>query len=206
MNLSQLRQSVLSRMGLTSADALFTSTVLTELVNEAVHAIETENDWPWLEAITTHSTTAGTQTLTVPTDWLRTRNLWITDNGPLTNTGFTDLRARFEASVQGQPAMYSVTADTIYLGPTPDAVYTVNHHYIKREPDLTSDTDSPLMPASFHPAIVEHATYLGLRRSREEGRASVALDAYQGWLRRMVDNRRRSSQSMRVRVRSGGWL
>lgn len=206
MNLSQLRSSVLSRMGLTSGDPLFTSPVLTELVNEAVHVIETEEDWPWLEAITTHSTTAGTQTLTVPTDWLRTRNLWIADNDPLVNTGFTDLRARFDATTRAQPTHYSLTADAIYLGPTPDATYTVNHHYIKREPDLTSDTDSPLMPASFHAAIVEHATYLGLRRSREEGRASVALDAYQGWLRRMIDNRRRSSQSMRVRVRSGSWL
>lgn len=206
MNLSQLRTGTLNRMGATSDDVYFTSSVLTELINESVHTIETEYDWPWLEAFTTHSTTAGTQTITVPTDWLRTRVLWIANYDPLQPLGFADLRIQYDASSQDQPSAYAIAGDTIYLGPTPGATYTLNHLYIKREPDLASDTDSPLLPASFHAAIVEHATYLGLRRVQQEERAALALDAYQGWLRRMVDNRRRSSQSVRVRVRPGGHI
>lgn len=203
MNYSQLRQSTLTRIGVSSNDALFTATVVGDLVNEAIHTIEVEFDWPWLEAITTHSTTAGTQTLTVPTDWLRTDKLWIADNDPLEYLGFGDLRQQYDVTGRGQPEAYSIVADAIYLGPTPDSTYTVNHLYIRREPDLTSDTDSPLMPASFHMAIVELATALGLRRSREEARAVVAENSYNNWLRRMADNRRRSSQPMRVRVRPG---
>lgn len=206
MNLSALRTSVLNRVGGVSGDVMYASSVLTELINEAVHAIEVEYDWPWLEAVTTHTTTAGTQTLTVPTDWLRTRSLWIANYDPMQTLGFADLRTQFDVSNQAQPECFAIAADTIYLGPVPDAAYTVNHLYVKREPDLSSDTDSPLMPASFHAAIVEHATYLALRRTREEARAAVALDAYQGWLRRMVDNRRRSTAPMRVRVRPGGHI
>lgn len=204
MNRAQLREAVYDRLGVTSADGQFTSQVVDRLLNDALHLIEVEHDWPWLQATASISAVAGTGSYAVPSDWLRTRYLRIDTYQPFVLREIGDLEERWpDSTTRGRPDDFAIEGDAVLIRPIPDASYTITHRYVKREPDLTDDTQSPLMPASFHAAIAERAAYLGLRRSREEGRAQVCLQAYQEWQGRMVDDRRRTQGPLRVKIRPG---
>jgi hypothetical protein len=213
VNLGQLRDAVRTRIGLPGSDTFFSDQVLTDLVNEALQAVAAEADWPWLQTSTTFTTTAGTGTYTPPTDWGQTRSLCIDGYDAMDYRTLPEIREYLSTS-RGVPQVYTVSAETILLRPTPDATYTVTHDYMKGEPALVGDTDTPLMPSVFHYAIVAFACHLAHARNNEigsyrgsvTGAAAAALSQYQGWLARMMAQRRRTNGPIRVRVRSGGIL
>ncbi len=60
--------------------------------------------------------------------------------------------AAFPAQISVNPA-----DDKLYLGPTPDAVYTVSGNYWKSIQELSADSDIPEMPATYHMLIVYRA-------------------------------------------------
>jgi hypothetical protein len=207
MNRAQLREATYDKLGVDSTDPRLGTARIDRLINEALHWIETDKDWPWLMTSTTFSTAAGTGAYTAPTDWLRTRSLRIADYSPLEVRSSEELDYDYPLSTeQGVPTAFGFEGDQLLLRPLPSGVYTVTHRYVRMEPDLNNDDQSPLMPASFHPAIAEVAAYLSLRRTREEERAAVAFAAYKDWHERMVDNRRRTQGTPSVRIRPGGWI
>ena len=58
----------------------------------------------------------------------------------------------------GVPAQMSVSPDDLlYLGPTPDAVYTFSGDYWKSNQEMTVDADIPEMPTDYHMLIVYRA-------------------------------------------------
>src|SRR2546430_692705 len=104
MNLSALRTAVRTRLGVTATDAFFDDTSLTELINAALHELETERDWYWYEASTTFSTVAGTATYALPASWKRTRELRVTDKVPIewkAPPAFDELY--YDSAVRGVP-------------------------------------------------------------------------------------------------------
>ena len=198
-----MRTAVRTRLGVPAADTFFTDAVLTDLVNEALQAISTEVDWPWLEASTTFSTANGTATYTPTAGWMRTRSLCIDGYDGMEWRSLTEVR-EIPTTVTGVPCIFNVNVEQLTLRPVPNGVFTVTHDYIKVEPALALTSDTPLMPAQFHYAIVSLACHLGHLRSGDVNRAVAAMADYQGWLKRMVDNRRRQTGGLRVRVRPGG--
>lgn len=213
MNLAALRTAVRTRIGVPAADTFFTDTVLTDLVNEALQAVSAEADWPWLQTSTTISTVAGTGTYTPPADWGQTRALTIDGYDAMEYRTLPEIR-EYLSTIRGVPTVYTVSAEAILMRPVPAAVYSVTHDYMKGEPALSGDSDTPLMPSQFHYAIVSFAVHLAHARNNEigsyrgavTGAAAAALQQYQLWLGRMHSQRRRSSGPMRVRVRAGGIL
>lgn len=206
MNRLQLRESVYDRLGVPQTDATNTTAVVDRLVNAALHQIEVMHEWPWLQASTTISATSGTGSYPVPTDWLRTRYLQIDQDAPLEGYEIGELIKRWpDSTTRGRPEEYAIDGDAVLLRAIPDTSYTVTHYYIKREPDLTADDQSPLMPASFHDAIAEKAAEISFRRSGQTDRASVCHAAFGEWEQRMQDDRRRRSGTARIKVRPGAW-
>ena len=200
MNRGELRDATYDRLGTTASDAKYPADVVDRLVNEALHLIEVEWPWPWLRTRTTFTTTADDGVYAVPDDWLNTRGLRIDTYLGMTRLSIDELEDNWpDESVTGRPRAFAVDGDELHLRPIPDDTYTVIHRYTMRESDLYSDGDTPLMPASFHTAIAELAAYTGLRRGREEARAQVCLQAYQGWQTRMLDDRRRTTSPARIR-------
>lgn len=211
MNLGTMRTAVYTRIGLPSTDTFYPSTVVNDFLNEALQAINNEEYWPWTQATATISTVAGTAAYAVPTDWKATKQLFISGFTPLALSNLADVDY---VTQQGQPVAYVVFGDQIILSPTPDGVYTVTHQYQKMEPTLTLDSDTPLMPAEFHYAIVAFAAHLAHMRSGEvdyyrgniTGKAAAALQEYNQWLARMRDARRRSTGPLRPRIRPGSLI
>lgn len=203
MNLEQLQDAVRVRLGVPAGDSFYTAPVLADLMNEALQVVSTEADWPWLEASTTFALVNGTATYDPPANWMRTRSLCIDGFDAMEWRSLTELR-EWPSTIVDVPRYFNVNVEQITLRPVPGAVYTVTHDYYKTEPTLTNPTDTPLMPAQFHYAIVAYAVHLACIRSGDVPRATAALADYQGWLRRMIDNRRRQTGGLRIRIRPGG--
>jgi hypothetical protein len=184
VTLAQLRTALRTRLGVPTGDPLLTDTNATDLVNSALHMLETEHDWPWLETSEDLATVIGTATVTPGATWMRTINLRISNGVSLSRRPVEEVDFMASAGT-GEPRLYAVTGATITLFPTPSAVLTLKHRFVRSEPDLAADGDTPLVPASFRPAIVEYAAHLAYRRMRDEAKAAVALAAYGDWLKQM---------------------
>ena len=203
MNLEQLCDAERVRLGVPASDTFYTQETLTDLTNEALQAISAEFDWPWLDGVDTFSLVNGTATYTPPADWARTRGLCIDGFDAMEYRSLIELR-EWPTTIVDVPRYYHINADTITLRPVPGAVNTVIHDYVKVETTLVTPADVPLMPTQFRYSIVAYAVHLAHMRQGDVQRAQAALGDYQGWLRRMTDNRRRSTGGIRVRVRPGG--
>lgn len=98
---------------------------------------------PVLRRNKTGALTIGNPFLTLPADWLATYSVAaISDDGAtdyLVNKDVEFIREAFPvASGQGKPAYYAqYDENTLLLGPTPDAGYTLELHYFYYPPSIT---------------------------------------------------------------------
>lgn len=152
------------------------------------------------------STVAGTQAVSLPSDFLEAENLSLSNTTPpgalsVVTPEILD-RKYPEAYVTGQPRVYTVLGDNILFGPTPDAVYTVSLDYYQRWAALSVTPTNWLL--TNHPSVYLFAALA-------EGAAYLMDDARQAlWLQRfaqeaaqlqqMDDAALRSGSSMRVRT------
>lgn len=196
--LTNLIARVYEAVGFPTDDGTITSSAVTSFLNRALERIATEKDWPWLEFTTTHSTAAGTATITPPTGWTRTQFLYI-------GSSELELRQRRDlirlAEVTGRPTLYAEQGDTLVLAPTPNGVYTVNHGYIKKENVLSSGSDTTLIPTEYAQLVVAGAGANVARRLRDRQMEKMFEDEYARELSKVVDNVRRTAALGRVKRR-----
>lgn len=78
----------------------------------------------------TIATVAGTQYATLPTDFLSVKSLSIPVVSPTLDYMAPDeFNQMFDPNVSGTPRCYTIIGSRIYLGPTPDAVYSITAMY-----------------------------------------------------------------------------
>lgn len=183
MDLDGFRTATEYRLGIPSGDSMFTDAVLNSLINTALRHIAAEADWDWLMGTEALSATNGVDTEALAAGYVRTINMSIGEYPPLKQVTVDELDYMEGAS--GQPKFFSIVNGAAYFRPVPDGSYTIDHRYIKAESTLSNDTDTPLLPAVFHDAVVEYAAYLGFRRINEPTDAKEALESYQMWLAKM---------------------
>lgn len=209
-DLSELRTKVLDRIGVPSTDPNFPAALLTRLVNDAMHFIETDYDWPWLHASATITTTEGIDGYSLPVEYYRrSRGVLAPSSGtpnPLAEFSIDELDNRWPTNTSGTPAAWGIEGQQLVLRPVPNGAFTLTHRYVMAEPDLVNDSDTPLMPPAFHAAIADVAAWMALRRDQQDPRAVSAWAAWSneqsGWRRKMLDDARRYRGPARVRVRS----
>lgn len=200
MNFTELVTAVYNRLGVPSGDALLTSTIVGAAVNEALQEVNSEEDWPWFNATETIATVAGTAAYALNASWLRTRSVKISDDFPLERYSEEELSDLYPfATSTNRPQGYAIEGGQLLVGPVPNGVYSLQHRYVKFEGTL-SGVQTPLMPAQFHSAIVELATHITLKRSRESLRAQESLANYQRWLSKIKKYRRRFTGPGRIRT------
>lgn len=88
--------------------------------------------------IGTISTVINQQYAVLPSDLVSVKSLSIPGVQP--NLEYIDpdkFNALFDPTVGGQPRCYTIVKDQLYLGPTPDAVYTLQAMYQADVPNLT---------------------------------------------------------------------
>ena len=95
---------------------------------------------------TTVPTVGGTSTIALPTGYVQMRDFHLTTS-PLTQLQYLspEMMIRLNAGSQsGKPLTYTIIADTIRLGPTPDSAYTTSMLYYK-----TFDALSAIAPTNW---------------------------------------------------------
>ena len=95
---------------------------------------------------TTVSTVGGTSTIALPTGYVQMRDFHLTTS-PLTQLQYLspEMMVRLNSGSQsGKPLTYTIIADTIRLGPTPDSAYTTSMLYYK-----TFDALSGIAPTNW---------------------------------------------------------
>lgn len=203
MTLTEMRTAVRTRLGNPSTDGFFSDAQLTDLINEALQAISSEDDWPWLQTSENIALTSGDGSYPPAANWIRTKQLYITNFEPLVQISLAEIN---EITTQGQPEYFHIYDEEIVVRPIPTVSATLIHQYIRSETALSGDSDTPVMPTMFHYAIVAFACYLAHLRQQRNELAQLELRAYQDWYRRMISFRRRSQLPIRPRVRPGSWL
>lgn len=183
MDLITMRAKLRTRLGVPSTDALYTDASCTSLINSALHYIETEADWGWLEQEATITTVAATTDYAFPTRYRSTITITSPDGYPLERA--TAEHQRLLRAASGVPKVYDVFGTMVRLAPAPTGAQALTHIYVGGEADLSADADLPLVPAVWHDAVVEYAAYLAFRRWGATTEAGSALAAYETWLEQM---------------------
>ena len=96
-----------------------------------IRAMESEAD---------QATVAGTRSYSLPTDYRQMRTVHLTTS-PITAMSYItpEIMDRIWAgSTQGKPLSYTIKGNNIYVGPSPDAVYTIRFLNYKKVTALTS--------------------------------------------------------------------
>ena len=105
-----------------------------------------------METTTTASTVAGTRAYDLPAGWVQGRNMQL-NTDPITPLEYLSpeiMDRLYAGSSSGKPLTFTIIGDKYHLGPSPDAVYTVELVYYKKFDALTDSattndmlTDNP---------------------------------------------------------------
>lgn len=177
MTLATLRTSVRTRLGVPSTDSVYTDTVLTAHINDALQHVSTEADWYWLEKSETLSLTSGTAAYTVATDCTRTINVEDPTGVPLQRKPVDELVAMTTAQ-SAVVRFFSPYGLKLEFRPVPNTSISVIHRYIGGETALSADGDNPLIPTQFQQMVVEYATYLAAMQVGNMAEAETRLKLY----------------------------
>lgn len=125
---------------------------------------------------------AGTRTVALPTRYVEMRRVYL-DGSPVRKLNFipaTDFWARYMATETSKPAAYTIEADDIVFGPTPDTAYTGKMLYYRKFAAL-SDAAPTNELLTNHPDVYLYAALIQgwLHKgdeSQEVGKWVAALD------------------------------
>ena len=210
MNLGQFRTAIDRRTGVATD-----TSAQTEWINFVLNELALEERWPWLEKTTTVSLVAGTKSYALPTD-VRTVVSVHDDQEHDYDTGSIRDLALFNRSDDvpsqfGFGYFYATDGLNIFVAPAPSASGTLTVRYIANETALSGDSDSPLLPSSYHQAVVELAAFLVQNRRMAGTDDQRRADAYQKAYGRIVHKMKREAlrrvgPARVARIRPGaGW-
>ena len=158
------------------------SKMVSDYINDAKKIVEESNDWSALRDTIVVSTTASdnSYSLTGADDNVKVMSV-INDTqncfmGYQTKDWFNE-QLYINEVVEGAPRYYTYSGldssgDTqVLVSPTPDGVYSLRFDVIKRQADLTSNTDVLLVPAM---PVVHLAVALLARERGETGGTSTS--------------------------------
>lgn len=88
---------------------------------------------------TTLTTVAGQQSVTLPTDFLEFENVSLrsSQTRSLSYAPVEHIDTKYPTEYTGTPAVYAIEGQTMLLGPTPDAVYSLPVIYYAKWPALS---------------------------------------------------------------------
>jgi len=154
VNLQELRAKLREKVGNPSV-AEVPDTTLDALNNEAYEEIHDKYVFHKARKIVTFPTVASSELYQVPADCLAVFSVWNTTASHQRKLEKKDENwlATQQDAEDGDPLAYVVQRGWIQLVPTPDAVYTMRLMYKSHYTAMTLDTDTPVIPLSWHPGI-----------------------------------------------------
>jgi hypothetical protein len=125
----------------------------------------------------TATSTATTESVTLPTDFLAARTVFLDDDPDVTLTAMalSQLRYAYPNSAAGITVAYAVSGSEIILAPAPSDDVTVTLAYYQQIPALSSDNETNWLITS-HPDLYLHAVkHYAFDYMRDEDKADREL-------------------------------
>lgn len=154
--------------------ARFTDARLNAFLNTAKNRFEDYGfDWPWLKA-----TTTGTSPITI-SDLRRVRTVYDPSNRrPLDRVEAEDVTDFFDTNLTlAGPALYWYLSAETVLATYPVSTATLSVRYQKFSPELSGDSDTPLIPVRYHQTWVDLAEVETLRYGVKDKGLSDSMEA-----------------------------
>lgn len=117
--------------------------IIPDLIVLAEKRINGDLDARLQDAAATLQTVAGNPVVALPTDTINLRSLTVktTVNVVLDYLTPDQFNTQFSSNISGLPLAFSVIGASLYLGPTPDAVYSLQCIYKASVPALSAGTN-----------------------------------------------------------------
>lgn len=160
------------------------------------------------ETVTTLTTTSGTQTVALPSDFLEMRKIYYTLSGvrfPLVERPVIPMSINESSNVLAPPSTFYIQGSSLYLIPIPDQTYTITLDYYAKIGPLSSSATNWLMTQSpmvyLAGSIVQGALWLGTKFALEGAQPWIAqfISALEG-VRRADIRKRHRLTTMRSEV------
>ena len=153
-----------------------------DFINDAKKLVEESNDWSALRSTITVSTTADDNTYSLTDCGDNVKVMCVVND---TSNVFMEYQSKdwfneqlyINNAATGAPMYYTYNGldasgvTQVLVGPTPDGVYSLRFDVVKRQADLSSNTDSLLVPAM---PVIHYAVALLARERGETGGTSTA--------------------------------
>lgn len=164
---------------------------LTKRLNEALEFIWTRYRFHANRSISsTITTVAGTSGYTLPVacDILRTvrdgtnfRKL--EKMGEITWDSISAAKAAESTPTRGKPTRYFRANLTLFLDPVPDGAYVIQVRFRSSFTAMSSGSDVPTIPTSWHFGIVLYARFLHWETVQDATRAIGAFSVFNAWVK-----------------------
>lgn len=157
-----------------------TATAQEAAINDLNRRLHGRKRWPWQEAIGTAGTIAvsGSTVSALPSDLLMIDAVRIsagTNNIELEWKSQQEVRRLLHLDrTNGYPQYWTYYDSAVYVYPRANAAYTVTLDYILKATDLSSDSDVPVLPSTYHDLYV----WYGASRLAARERDWTAYGAY----------------------------
>jgi len=185
MTYLNLMNNVLRRLRedeVSSVSATTYTKMVSDFINDAKKLVEESNDWSALRETIVVSTTASDNSYSLTGSGDNVKVMSVIND---TQNCFMEYQTKdwfndslyIANAVEGAPKYYTYngldsSGDTeVLVGPTPDGVYSLRFDVVKRQADLSSNTDTLLVPAM---PVVHLAVALLARERGETGGTSTA--------------------------------
>jgi hypothetical protein len=153
-----------------------------DFINDAKKLVEESTDWSALRSTITISTAASDNTYSLTDGGDNVKVMCVVND---TSNLFMEYQTKdwfneqlyISSAAEGTPRYYTyngldASGDTqVLVGPTPDGVYSLRFDVIKRQADLSANTDTLLIPSQ---PVIHYAVALLARERGETGGTSVA--------------------------------
>lgn len=190
MNLGELRTEVKNRLAIpTAGDGLITDTIANGAINSALRVITTTRDWPWLLTSSQLAFPANVGYAEIPCEFIRAKELVIDTR----RICYVELNEFIDQTKIGYPYVFTLIGNQVKLSPIPTTLTLGTMYYYKAEPELTIDTQNPIIPEFLQNWVVAYAAYLCALRRQDEGTSQVYLAESNDLLNRMRDDVRRKT-------------
>ena len=185
MTYLNLMNSVLRRLReeeTTSVTSTTYNKMVGDFINDAKKLVEEATDWSALRETIVVTTTASDNSYSLTGGGDNVKVMCVLND---TSNLFMDYQTKnwfneqlyISSAAEGAPRYYTYngldsSGDTeVLVGPTPDGVYSLRFDVIKRQADLSANTDSLLVPAM---PVIHYAVALLARERGETGGTSTA--------------------------------
>ena len=199
---SALIVKIRNRVNLATDDARVTDADLLDFINAAIQDVEAQKEWPWREKIETITINANDNDYTPAADWKTTLSVTLVDPpAVIQRKSWKWTRRLTWSDMTGVPVYYTSHAGVLYLFPTPDKAYSMQHRYLETVDVLGSTSATVSNPDWFDPIIVTKAASYVAQKLRDSELYQMLETQYKQQLKGFADDVSRSYEPINVSTR-----